>query len=119
MHWRYDARIPKYGPNAKMPLIDRRRLAAGDEIIMMFLDNVPPPGAQRLKVSGLDSRTMAWLADGKVYVRTPLSMLSPSWDASVTSGDGMTVYQVGDAPVLLMSDAGSIVRARLSRDIEQ
>lgn len=115
LHWRYDARVPKYGPNARMPLIDKRRLSAGDEMIMMFLDNVPPPGARRLKVSGLDSRTMAWMIDSRVYVRTPLSMLSPSWDASVASADGTTVYQVGDAPVLLMSDAGNIVRARLAR----
>lgn len=115
LHWRYDARVPKYGPNARMPLIDKRRLSAGDESIMMFLDNVPPAGAKRLKVSGLDSRTMAWMLDSRVYVRTPLSMLSPSWEASVASADGMTVYQVGDAPVILMSDAGNIVRARLVR----
>lgn len=117
LHWRYDARVPKYGPNAKLPLIDRRKLSAGDEVIMMFLENVPPPGAKRLKVAGLDGRTMAWMLDQKVYVRTPLALLSPSWDASVASADGTTVYQVGDAPVLLMSDAGVMVRARLARDV--
>ena len=119
LHWRFDARVPKYGPNAKMPLIDRsRRLTAGDEMTMMFLDNNPPPGSKRLKIAGLDGRSMAWMLDGKVYVRTPLTMLSPSWDASVASTDGMTVYQVGDAPVLLLSDAGMMVRARLSRDAD-
>jgi intracellular multiplication protein IcmK len=118
LHWRYDARIPKYGPNAKLPLIDKRRLSAGDEAIMMFLDNAPPQGAKRLKVAGIDGRTMAWMADGKVYVRTPLTMLSPTWEASVASADGMTVYQVGDAPVLLLSDAGMMVRARLSRGVD-
>jgi len=116
LHWRYDARVPKYGPNAKMPLIDRRHLSAGDELIMMFLDNNPPPGSKRMKIAGLDTRTMAWSYEDKVYVRTPLSMLSPSWDASVSSTDGTTVYQVGDAPVLLMSDSGVMVRARLARD---
>lgn len=113
---RYDARIPKPGPGAKAPLINRQRLEAGDEIIMLILDNAPPKGARRMKVSGVDARTMVWMLDNHVYVRTPLSLLSPAWDASVSSADGMTVYEIGDAPVLLMSDSGAMVRARLLRD---
>jgi len=113
---RYDARVPKIGPNGKMPIIGRPRLEAGDETIMMLLDNAPPSDAKRMKVSGLDARTMAWTLNGHVYIRTPLSLLSPAWDASASSADGMTVYQIGDAPVLLMSDNGAMVRARLLRD---
>ncbi len=113
---RYDARVPKLGPNAKVPLINRPRLEAGSENIMLLLDNVPPSGAKRMKVSGVDTRTMAWMLDQHVYVRTPLTLLSPAWDASVSSADGMTVYQIGDAPILLMSDNGAVVRARLIRD---
>jgi intracellular multiplication protein IcmK len=113
---RYDARIPKLGPGAKVPLISHPRLEAGDEAIMMLLDNAPPSGAKRIKVSGVDERTMAWSLNNHVYVRTPLTLLSPAWDASVSSADGMAVYQIGDAPVLLMSDSGAMVRARLQRD---
>ena len=113
---RYDTRIPKLGPNAKVPLISRPRLEAGDENIMLLLDNAPPSGAKRMKVSGVDERTMAWLLDQHVYVRTPLTLLSPAWDASVSAADGMTVYEIGDAPVLLMSDNGAMVRARLQRE---
>jgi intracellular multiplication protein IcmK len=113
---RYDARVPKYGPNAKMPIIDRPRLEAGDESIMLMLANVPPTDAKRMKVAGLDARTMAWVLNNHVYVRTPLTLLSPAWNASVSSGDGMTVYEIGDAPVLLMSDNGAVVRAQLMRD---
>jgi len=113
---RYDARVPKVGPNGKMPIIGRPRLEAGDDAIMMLLDNAPPADAKRMKVSGLDARTMAWMLNNHVYVRTPLTLLSPAWDASVSSADGMTVYEIGDAPVLLMSDNGAMVRARLLRD---
>ena len=113
---RYDARVPKMGPNAKTPMIGHTRTEAGDETIMMLLDNAPPGDARRMKVSGLDARTMAWSLNGHVYLRTPLSLLSPAWDASVSSADGMTVYEIGDAPVLLMSDNGAMVRARLLRD---
>ena len=113
---RYDARVPKLGPNAKAPLINRPHLEAGDENIMLILDNAPPGAAKRMRVNGVDTRTMAWMLDSHVYVRTPLTLLSPAWDASVSSGDGMTVYEIGDAPVLLMSDNGALVRARLIRD---
>jgi len=117
-HMRYDARVPQIGPMAKTPLIQYRRQGplAGEAILSMFLENAPPPEAKRLTVGGVDSRTKAWQIGGKVYVRTPLSLLSPAWNASVSSSDGMTVYEVGSAPVLLLSDNGAMIRARLMRD---
>jgi intracellular multiplication protein IcmK len=113
---RYDARIPKLGPNAKIPLIERPRLEAGDRDIIMILDNAPPSDAKRMKISGLDARTMAWSLNNKVFVRTPLTLLSPAWNASVSSADGMKVYEIGDAPVLLMSDNGAMIRGQLVRE---
>ncbi|HEU0117591.1 MAG TPA: DotH/IcmK family type IV secretion protein, partial [Alphaproteobacteria bacterium] len=113
---RFDARIAKMGPGAKTPLIQHPKLEAGNENMMMILENTPPSGASRLKIAGLDARTMAWSMDSHVYVRTPLTLLSPAWNASVASADGMTVYDIGDAPVLLMSDNGAMVRATLMRD---
>lgn len=113
---RLDARIPKYGPNAKMPLVNRPRLEAGDDVLMNILQNNPPAEAHRMKVSGIDARSSAWSVGDHVYVRTPLSLLSPSWNASVASADGTTVYDIGNAPVLLMSDNGAVVRAHLSQD---
>lgn len=117
VHMRYDARVPKLGPNAKPPLIaGGRGVSAGDATIVAILENAPPQGAKRLKVAGLDARTMAWQLNEKVFLRTPLTLLSPAWNASAASSDGMTVYEIGDAPVLLMSDNGAMVRARLLRD---
>ncbi len=114
---RAEVRITKFGPNAKIPLVSRPpQLEAGDDIILGILQNNPPSDAKRLKVSGLDARTMAWAFADRTYVRTPLTLLSPAWGASVSSGDGMTVYEIGDAPVLLMSENGAIVRAHVSRD---
>lgn len=117
-HMRFDARVPKLGPNAKTPLIEHRRPGpvAGDAVISMILENAPPKSAKRLKVGGADARTMAWQIGEQVYVRTPLTLLSPAWNASASSADGMTVYEIGDAPVLLMSDNGAMIRARLMRD---
>lgn len=111
---RYDARIAKFGPGARPQIINRPRLQAGDEILSMILENVPPREAVRMNVGGLDNRTKAWMLNRKVYVRTPHSLLSPAWNSSVTSADGTTVYEIGSAPVLLMSDNGAIVRATIS-----
>ena len=113
---RFDARIPKFGPGAKVPIVDHSRLEAGDETIMAFLQNLPPKDAKRVKITGLDQRTLAWSLGDKVYVRTPLSMLSPAWNASVNSADGMAVYEIGSAPVLLMSENGAVVRAHVLQD---
>lgn len=113
---RFDARVPKYGPSAKPAIISRPKLEAGDESMILFLQNIPPQGAKRIKVGGGDARTMVWTMGGKVYVRTPLALLSPAWNASVSSNDGLTVYEVGDVPVLLMSDNGALVRAKLLRE---
>ncbi len=117
-HMRFDARVPSLGPNAKTPLIDHRRKGpvAGDAVLSMILENAPPPDAKRLKVGGVDARTMAWQIGESVYVRTPLALLSPAWNASASSADGMTAYEIGNAPVLLMSDNGAMIRARLMRE---
>lgn len=119
VHYRYDARVPMMGPNAKTPLIQRSKVTAGDDVIMSVLDNAIPGGAKKLKVNGTDRRTAAYKIGERTFVRTPLSMLSPSWDASVSSADGMTVYEVGDTPVVLLSDNGQMLRVRLSEEAIQ
>jgi intracellular multiplication protein IcmK len=118
VHYRYDARIPKFGPSAKPSLIDKGgpKLTAGDPMIMAILENAPPKDSKRFKVSGVDTRTSAFGIGEKVFVRTPLTLLSPSWDASVSSADGMTVYEIGQTPVLLLSDGGVMVRAKVIQD---
>ncbi len=117
--YRFDARVPQLGPNAKLSLIGRRRLDAGSALIMTFLDNAPPPDARRVRLAGADARTLAWTLNDRMFVRTPLTMLSPSWDASVSSADGTTVYELNQTPVLLMSDGGSLIRARIVASKEE
>jgi intracellular multiplication protein IcmK len=116
VHYRYDARIPRMGPNAKLSLIQKNKIVAGDDTIMAVLDNAIPAGTKKLKVTGTDKRTAAYMIGERVFVRTPLTLLSPSWDASVSSADGTTVYEVGETPVLLLSDQGQMIRAKISDD---
>lgn len=114
VQYRFDARIPEYGPYAQMPLIEQGITAvAGGEDITSILDGTPPARAKKLDVEGVDGRTTAFDVDGQVFVRTPLTLLSPGWSSSVTSSDGTTVYAISQSPVLLLSDKGKMVRAMI------
>lgn len=116
VQYRVDARVPQYGPFASSPLIDAGISAvAGDADITAILDGTPPSGAIRLEVSGVDGRTSAWRFNGRTYVRTPLTLLSPGWDASVRSADGTSVYALANVPVLLLSDQGRVMRAHVAQ----
>jgi len=115
-HYRFDARIPKMGPLAQAPLIDHGGLSAvaGDETLVSFLMGVPPSEAEKMRVDGVDGMTTAWSLAGNIYLRTPLTLLSPGWSSSLSSADGMKVYRVGDAPVMILSDRGRMVQARIA-----
>ncbi len=116
VHYRFDAIVPEYGPMAQAPLIDKGiTTVAGDADIASVLQGVPPKGAKKLDVAGVDGRTTAYAFKGGTYVRTPLTLLSPAWSASVASADGMRVYAIKAAPVLLLSDKGKMVRAHVSQ----
>ncbi len=115
VHYRFDAVIPDYGPLAEAPLIEAGiSTAAGDEGMSSILEGVIPQEAEKLSVSGADGRTSAYRYNESVYVRTPYTLLSPGWSSSASSADGTRVYAIEDAPVLLLSDRGRMVRAKLS-----
>ena len=115
VQYRVDARIPEYGPFATTPLIDGgSERVAGDANIMSVLDGIAPKNAEKMYVSGVDARTSAYKYNNMTYVRTPLTLISPSWDQSVSSADGMHVYALNDTPVILLSDNGRLTRVNLS-----
>lgn len=117
VHYRVDARVPEFGPFAQAQLMEGgTQLAAGSPTLTTVLDGVPPTGAVRLAVSGVDGRTTAYKVGATTYVRTPLTLLSPGWQSSVSSADGMNVYAMEDTPVLLLSDQGKFLRAKLSEE---
>ena len=116
VQYRFDARIPQMGPMARPPIVDGGiTLTAGSSILGAVLDGVPPDSAEKMKVSGTDGRTTAYKVGETTYVRTPLTLLSPGWSGSVSSADGMNVYSVSNAPVILLSEKGQISRVRLSK----
>ncbi len=116
VHYRFDAVIPDYGPLAKAPIINTGGMAStgNNKDMSSALEGVFPQGSVRMDVSGVDRRTSAYRYNGRTYVRTPLTLLSPAWSSSVSSADGTKVYEIDNAPVLLLSDRGQMVQAQLS-----
>jgi intracellular multiplication protein IcmK len=109
--YRVDLRIQGLGPNAKNMPLEEGIPPSASELLLHVLDGVPPPGSQRLAVSGGDAR--AWLVNDKMYVRTNLTVLSPGWLASMTSADGMHAYEMLKSPVLLVSWHGKVMQLKV------
>ncbi len=115
VHYRFDAVVPKKGPGGRASIIDPGvTLSAGDPNMSIALGGVIPEDAEILDVSGVDGRTSAFIYNSLTYLRTPLTLLSPAWDSSVTSADGTKVYALEETPVVLLSDKGRMVRAYLT-----
>jgi intracellular multiplication protein IcmK len=109
--YRVDLRVQGYGPNAKNLPMEQGIPPSASDLLLHVLDGVPPPGSQRLVVSGGDAR--AWLTNNKMYVRTNLTILSPGWIASMTSADGMHAYEMQKSPVLLVSWHGKVMQLKV------
>lgn len=115
VHVRIDVQIPELGPNGIAPLIANNNPSAssGDSRLASILEGVAPKQARKLDVSGIDGRTTAYQVGNMMYLRSPYSLLSPAWNSSVRSADGMNVYSLEYTPVVLLSDKGKMVRAYL------
>lgn len=109
--YRVDLRVQGYGPNAKTMVMDNGLPPSASDILLRVLDGVPPAGSARLAVSGGDAR--AWLLNGKMFVRTNLTILSPGWLGSMTSADGMHAYEMQKSPVLLVSWHGKVMQLKV------
>jgi len=109
--YRVDLRITGRGPNAKMPLIGGTIPDQPNPLLMSFLEGIPPEGSQSLIVSGGDAQ--AWHKDNQLYLRTRLSVLSPGWLATMSSADGVRVYEMSSTPMILASQDGKMVTLKI------
>lgn len=105
--YRIDLMMQMQGPFARQPIIGSAVPRASNPNLVRFLEGVPPVGARELRVQG--GQATAWVNSGQMYLRTRMTLLSPSWSATASSPDGTHVYQLTPAPVLLASTDGQAV----------
>lgn len=109
--YRIDFRVQGRGPLAKAPLIGGTLPRQANVALMDLLEGVPPVGSQRLVVHGGPAE--AWVQSGKMYVRTPLTLISPGWEATMTSADGTKAYEMNATPMLLAVQEGQTIALRI------
>jgi intracellular multiplication protein IcmK len=109
--YRRDYRVHGYGPNAKQTPSQDTLPGGPDPVLLSVLDGVPPPQSHKLTVQG--GRAKAWLKGTQIYLRTRATVLSPGWIASMTSADGMHVYQMQSTSLLLVSSHGKVIKFRI------
>lgn len=109
---RMDRRSPDAPPPVLMAPAEAPQTPASMNAV---LDGVPPQGATAISSSA--ANVQAWSMDPYLYVRTPLTVLSPAWISTISSPDGMRVYafKADQAGVLLVSDGGQVKQVTLTQ----
>lgn len=108
--YRVDLRVQGMGPNAG-PLPSNGLPNSADPDLLGVLDGIPPAGSKLLNVIGGEGQ--AWLVNDKLFVRTRLTVLSPSWLATMSSPDGMKAYLMQKTPMLLVSQHGKPIQLKI------
>ncbi len=102
--YRLDFRVQGRGPKATGSMIAGTMPSNSNPVLMNLLDGVAPSDAKMLEVVG--GHAQAWLYGHHMLLRTSLTMLSPGWQATMSSPDGTKVYQLSPTPLVLVSDQG-------------
>lgn len=105
--YRVDLQVSGRGPNATAPILPNSTLTASqvNPMMIQFLDGVPPESSQALSVN--PNIGQAWLGENqRVYLRTPYTVLSPAWNATISSPNGTRVYELPKTPLVLISQEG-------------
>jgi len=76
-----------------------------------FLDGIPPSGAIAKNLSGAPGTL--WLYNQAYYLKTTGTLISPGWLNRADASDGTTVYKLQPIPVLVLSEQGRELRARV------
>jgi|GEM_PF-1021478 len=111
--YRVDLRVPGIGPNGTTASVQGLP-SMGDPVILSVLNGVPPKSSIVLHVTG--GAAQAWLINNQVYLRTRMTILSPSWITQLSSGDGMHVYVLPVSPVVLAMSHGQMVSLTVKHD---
>ncbi len=109
--YRVDLRLQGRGPYANAPLMGNPVPAGAAPVLINLLDGVPPQGSEGLSIAGGDAQ--AWQYNNMIYLRTRLTVLSPAWNSTMTSPDGMKVYEMNTTPMILASDQGQTVTLKV------
>lgn len=104
--YRVDLRVPGLGPKAK-PTTNGLPSTTSPELLQV-LNGIPPKNSKPVTIKG--GECQGWLSGGHLYLRTRLTVVSPAWISTMSSGDGTHAYELQKTPVVLASQQGKLVK---------
>ena len=108
--YRVDIRAPGMGPKAK-PVYNMMP-ATPNSMLIDFLNGVPPQQAKSLRVTG--GEASAWKVDKTMFLRTDMTIVSPSWISTMTgSQGGVNAYELPLSPVVLALKNGKVHKLQI------
>lgn len=93
---RVDAKVPGKNPDAEAQ-VTLQAAPSLDNALPYFLDGVPPQGAKRLRVTGLEGAE-AWVYDKNLYVKARANAQYPAYYSAARSTNGISVYRYVGVP---------------------
>lgn len=108
--YRVDLHVQGQSPDALSPMSSSEPAAAGNTLLNV-LNGIPPAKAKALQLSGGAcvedlNNCQGWLYQGKLYLRIPNAVLSPSWLSTMQSSDGVHAYVMQKTPNILVTVNG-------------
>lgn len=104
--------IQARGPSANVASIDPGFTDSVPKELVSMLDGVTPSGAKILSVVGGDAK--AWKIGDRIVLRSRMNLLSPGAIKVARSTDGTAVYEIKEAPAVLMMNSGRVVELSIS-----
>jgi len=108
--YRTDIKIPRRGPYAQANA--NQLPAPANHLLLDLVNGIAPKTATKLEVD--QSGLQAWSMGKKMFVRTTFTLLSPSWESTMSSADGSVhTYEMKPVSTLLASNNGRTVQFKV------
>ncbi|MCP4024111.1 MAG: hypothetical protein GY729_19875 [Desulfobacteraceae bacterium] len=98
------------GPYAKDPVFDDPIETSIDDIMLSFVDGVPPAGATKVDLAPAKQGINVWSYDTYLYCRSRYSLVWPAWNQEASSAGGdFKVYRLPKVPSIMFSINGQYI----------
>lgn len=109
--YRVDIQVPRAGPKAMMGKKHMSLPSTINPVLLDIVNQIPPKGSQKVEIKGAEAQ--GWIYKSKLYLRTPLTLISPGWISKLSGADGSThAYEITElVSQIILLDNGEMKHA--------
>lgn len=109
--YRVDLRCPGIGPHAKSTVASMP--SGASSFLVDVINGISPAGkGKKLKVIGGDAE--AWVLNKRMFIRTKMNIISPSWVSTMSGSDGgVNAYELQPSSVVLALNNGKMTQIKI------